>query len=350
MAEVVCLGEALIDFVANESGVGVGDASGFVKAVGGAPANVAVGLARLGLSSAFLGKVGDDPFGRFIEQTFINDGVDTSGMVFDKHNRTGLAFVSLTENGERDFCFFRNPSADMLYDKKELHKKLIIEARCLQYGSITLIQEPSRAATLHAAQLARNHDLLVSYDPNLRPPLWNSLADAQIGLLSGVPFADIVKVSEEELAFMLHPNAELSETPPESVELERLAVQFCERFPKVQLLAVTRGAKGCYWRTASGNVGSIQAGKVNAVDTTGAGDGFVAGMLRKLLALNMKSRKLPDDGKTLREIFGFACAVGTLTTLQKGAIPALPTGAEVECFLAENPHFGMSPSLDFVSP
>lgn len=350
MAEIVCLGEALIDFVANESGVGVGNASGFVKAVGGAPANVAVGVARLGLSSAFLGKVGDDPFGRFIEQTFINDSVDTSGMVFDKHNRTGLAFVSLTKSGERDFCFFRNPSADMLYDKKELHERLIIGARCLQYGSITLIQEPSRATTLCAAQLARDHNLLVSYDPNLRPLLWNSLEDAQIGLLSGVPFADIVKVSEEELAFILHPNAILFETPPEPAEIERLAVQFCERFPKVQLLAVTRGAKGCYWRANWGSVGSIQAGKVSAVDTTGAGDGFVAGMLHKLLAFDVELQKLPDDSETLREVFGFACTVGTLTTLQKGAIPALPTLAEVNRFAAKNSNFDLLPSSDFAPP
>ena len=353
MAQIVCLGEALIDFVANESGVEVGEASGFVKAAGGGVANVSVGLAKLGVSSAFLGKVGDDPFGRFLEQTFSDAGVDTSGMVFDKENRTGLAFVSLTDSGERDFCFFRNPSADMMYDIEELDEELIHEADCFHFGSITLIQEPSRATTLHAARTARDNDLLVSYDPNLRPPLWDNLQDAQIGLLSGVPFADIVKVSEEELAFMLHPDAVLSETPPEPAEIERLAKEFCERFPDVQLLAVTRGAKGCYWRTHLGSVGGVQVEKVNAIDTTGAGDGFVAGMLMGLLFIHKEEEEEPENwlaaSEKLQSVLSTACIAGSLTTLKKGAIPALPTIEEINRFSRENPQFGASPSPDFAS-
>ena len=128
MVEVACLGEALIDFVALESGVSVGEASGFIKAVGGAPANVAAGIAKLGRTSAFLGKVGDDPFGRIIEKTFANANVNTDGMIFDKTHRTGLAFVSLAKNGERDFCFFRNPSADRTYAPNELHEDFVENA------------------------------------------------------------------------------------------------------------------------------------------------------------------------------------------------------------------------------
>src|SRR5438045_2825404 len=145
--QVVCLGEALIDFVADTAGVSLAECPGFRKAPGGAPANVAVGLARLGVPAAFLGKVGDDPFGRFLEQTFAAAGVDTRFMRFDPGVRTGLAFVSLQADGERDFVFYRNPSADMLYRADEVPEDALDGCRLYHFGSITLIQEPSRAAT-----------------------------------------------------------------------------------------------------------------------------------------------------------------------------------------------------------
>jgi fructokinase len=348
MADVVCLGEALIDFVALESGVSVSEASGFVKAPGGAPLNVAAGVAKLGVSSAFLSKVGDDPFGHYIEQTLASVGVDTSGLIFDEDYRTGLAFVSLKEDGDRDFCFFRHPSADMLYDHDDLNISVMEGGKAFQFGSITLIDEPVRSATENAAQRARDHGLLVSYDPNLRPPLWQDLTTAQIGLRSGIAFADIIKVSEEELAFLMSRKAVLPETPPEPAEIVRLAEAFCREYPHIQLLAVTRGAKGCYWRTRSGNTGSLQAEKVTAVDTTGAGDGFVAGMLTQFLALpRFDPKHLPDDAATLNSVFHFAGLVGTLTTLKKGAVPAMPTVNEIAAFQAKHPFVGYSPSPDF---
>lgn len=332
MAEVVCLGEALIDFVATESGVGVGESEGFVRAPGGAPANVAVGVARLGRTSAFLGKVGDDPFGRFLAQTFAEAGADTDGMVFSPEYRTGLAFVSLTAEGERDFCFFRNPSADITYTPEELDRKRLESGRIFHYGSITTIEEPARTTTDAAIALAKAAGLLLSYDPNLRPPLWADLKTARKGILRVLPSADIVKVSEEELLFLLDESAVLPDTPPSEEETARAATRFLEEYGSVALLAVTRGAKGCLWRTRTGAQGSLPGLRVPVVDTTGAGDGFVAALLVGLLE-RRRTQISALPASELERLFAAANRVGALTTTKKGAIPALPTAEEAASFM-----------------
>lgn len=334
MSEVVCLGEALIDFVASESGVTVGESSGFVKAPGGAPANVAVGVARLGHSSTFLGKVGEDPFGRFLAETFAGAGVDTGGMVFSTTERTGLAFVSLAASGERDFCFFRNPSADMTYIPAELDTARISACTIFHYGSITLIDEPARTATLTAVQQAKSEGKLISYDPNLRPPLWRTLEEARETILETIPLADMVKVSEEELGFLLKRNS--PDAALTADEVEECGVEFMARFATVSLLCVTRGAKGCAWWTRGGEHGSLSGFAVTAVDTTGAGDGFIAAVMVGLLerGATTAGRLASLDAETLRALFSYANAVGALTTTRKGAIPALPTLAEVAAFLS----------------
>src|SRR5688500_8033583 len=186
---VVCLGEALIDFVADVSGVTLEECPGFRKAAGGAPANVAAGLGRLGASARFVGKVGDDPFGRFLRDTLAAEGVDTRPVRFEPTARTGLAFVSLTREGERDFMFYRNPSADMLLRPEEIPADLCADARLFHFGSITLIAEPSRSATLHAAGQARAAGCAISFDPNLRPPLWDDLERARAEILAALPLA-----------------------------------------------------------------------------------------------------------------------------------------------------------------
>lgn len=338
MAEVVCLGEALIDFVATESGVGVGEASGFVRAPGGAPANVAVGAARLGRTAAFLGKVGDDPFGRFLERTFAEAGVDTGGMVFDPRHRTGLAFVSLAANGERDFCFFRNLSADRTYRKEELDLSRIASGRIFHFGSITLIDRAPRLATLQAIETARTAGMLISYDPNLRPSLWPSLSQARKTILRAARYADIIKVSAEELVFLLSEDNTFPVMPEPLSAVAGYALRLTRRFPNVALLAVTLGAEGCYWR-GGGDRGFVSGLPVEAVDTTGAGDGFVAGMLTGLLEQGIAEpapmpieRLRAAHPAILKTIFEKANIVGALTTTQKGAIPALPTAAQVAEF------------------
>jgi fructokinase len=318
---IICLGEALIDFVADTAGVSLAECPGFRKAPGGAPANVAVGLARLGVAAAFVGKVGDDPFGRFLRDTFAAAGVDTAPMLLSSEARTGLAFVSLMANGERDFMFYRHPSADMLLRWDEVPESLFAGARVLHHGSITLIGEPSRTATIVAAAHAREAGCLVSYDVNLRLPLWESEAAAREGIKDGLPGVDIIKVSEEEGEFLFD-----TRTPAETAARLLLA--------DARLVAVTRGAAGVYcrwWFDGRLQELHVPGFEVEAVDTTGAGDGFMAALLAGVLAEPGLDQLPPER---LRGILTFANAVGALTCTRKGAIPALPTRVEAERFLA----------------
>jgi fructokinase len=315
MTEIITLGELLIDFVPTVSGVSLIEAPAFKKAPGGAPANVAAGLAKLGVSCAFLGKVGDDAFGRFLKATLDEVGVDTNGLVFSEDARTALAFVSLRADGEREFMFYRHPSADMLYRSEEVAVDLIRAAKIFHLGSISLISEPSRSATLTALRTARDSGLLISYDPNLRLALWPDAEAAKTGMLSVWEQASIIKVSEEELTF-------LTGETDSAKAVEKLWHK------DLQLLVVTLGKDGCAYFTPTYQ-GRVSGFPVKPVDTTGAGDGFVAGLLRGLLIY-------PDalaDENALRTVCRFANAVGALTTTQRGAIPALPTLPDVETFL-----------------
>lgn len=313
---VACMGELLIDFVALESGVTVGDASGFQKAPGGAPANVAVAVARLGDRAAFLGQVGDDPFGHYLAGVMEQNSVDTRGLTFSAEARTALAFVSLTAEGERSFVFYRHPSADMLMRPEDVVTHVIDAYDVFHYGSITLIGEPSRSATLTAAAHARGAGKLISYDPNLRLSLWESADAARAGMFSGFDGAHIVKISEEELEFLL-PGSDPAD-PNAIIPLWR---------DGMQMICVTRGANGAAVYTQDGGFAESPGFKVAVVDTTGAGDSFVAALLVKLIEYG---DAYPQH---LAEIVRFACATGALTTTGRGAIPSLPTRAQVEAFL-----------------
>ncbi|KAL4325345.1 hypothetical protein GQ457_11G004990 [Hibiscus cannabinus] len=196
---VVCFGEMLIDFVPTSSGLSLADAPAFKKAPGGAPANVAVGIARLGGSSAFIGKVGEDEFGYMLANILKENNVNSEGMRFDPGAQTALAFVTLRSDGECEFMFYRNPSADMLLQEDELDFDLITKATIFHYGSISLITEPCKSAHIAAAKDA---GVVLSYDPNLRLPLWPSAESAREGIMSIWDTADIIKVSEEEISFL----------------------------------------------------------------------------------------------------------------------------------------------------
>ena len=318
MTTVLAHGELLIDFVPTVSGVTLIEAPAFIKAPGGAPANVAVGLAQLGVSAGFLGQVGDDAFGHFLAQTLRDKNVDVSTLTFSREARTALAFVSLKADGERDFMFYRNPSADMLYTPADVdqHAVAIKAAKCFHYGSISLIGEPSRSAALRAIELASAAGALISYDPNLRLPLWPSAEAARAGMLSAWHYAHVVKVSEEELEFLTG----LSDIDAAVKKLWHT---------NLRALFITRGKDGCYYYTSQfhGEVGGFS---VTAVDTTGAGDGFVAGILKGLL----EQPRGFDDETTLRKLCSYANAVGAITTTKRGAIPALPTDAEVRVMMS----------------
>jgi fructokinase len=309
----------LIDFVSTESGVSLIEAPAFQKAPGGAPANVAVGLARLGIKSGFIGKVGEDDFGRFLAQTLEQNGVDISGLRYSSQARTMLAFVSVAAGGERDFMFYRHPSADMLLRPDEIDRDHIGSARLLHHGSISLISEPSRSATLAAIQAAEEQGLWISYDPNLRLALWPSAQHAREGMLQAWPSAHVIKVSQEELAFL-------------SGEDDWTQAARKLWHDRLRLLVVTAGPHGCHYatRTARGHVPTYE---IEPIDTTGAGDGFVAGLLAGLLENEHAWEKV----HILEEVLRLANAVGALTTTRRGAIPALPTRAEVSALLGQVP-------------
>ncbi|KAF9615960.1 hypothetical protein IFM89_027366, partial [Coptis chinensis] len=268
---VVSFGEMLIDFVPTVGGVSLAEAPAFKKAPGGAPANVAVGIARLGGKSAFIGKVGQDEFGYMLADILKQNNVDNSGIRFDAGARTALAFVTLRADGEREFMFFRNPSADMLLRESELDLGLLKQASIFHYGSISLIEEPCKSTHLAAMDIAKKSGAILSYDPNLRLPLWPSAKAAREGIMSIWDQADIIKISEEEISFLTggdDPN-------DDNVVLTKLF------HPNLKLLLVTEGPDGCRYYTKNFH-GRVAGVKVKPVDTTGAGDAFVSGILSSL--------------------------------------------------------------------
>ncbi|CAK9857215.1 unnamed protein product [Sphagnum jensenii] len=319
-AKVVCFGELLIDFVPTVGGLALADAPAFKKAPGGAPANVAVGIARLGGNSAFVGKVGDDEFGVMLVNVLKDNHVDTKGCVFDANARTALAFVTLRHDGEREFMFYRNPSADMLFEPHELDLTLLQEAAILHYGSISLITEPSRSTHMEAMRIAKEAGAVLSYDPNLRLPLWSSAEAAREGIRSIWNQADIIKVSDEEVKFL---------TGGDSTDDENNLKLF---HPGCKLMLVTEGGEGCRYYTPKFR-GTVEGLKVEVVDTTGAGDAFCAGILSQL----GKDSSVLENEDRLREALKFANACGAITVTERGAIPALPDMDTVLSFISEVP-------------
>jgi len=319
MPDVISHGEMLIDFVSTVNGVSLIEAPSFLKAPGGAPANVAVGLARLGTSTGFLGQVGDDAFGHFLAQTLRENNVDVSALRFSREARTMLAFVSLRIDGERDFMFYRQPSADVLYRPEDVDEAYVRSAKVFHFGTISLILEPARSATLHAVKIAREAGLTISFDPNLRLNLWSDATAARDAMRLGWLTAHVIKVSEEELAFL--------------GKTDDLAEAACRLWHNdLRVLIITRGKAGCRYVT-SAFTGDVPGFNVTVTDTTGAGDGFVAGLLHGLLA--QPSATANED--QLRAICRYANAVGALATTRRGAIPALPTSEQVESFLSKQP-------------
>ncbi|KAG0490228.1 hypothetical protein HPP92_007091 [Vanilla planifolia] len=318
---IICFGEMLIDFVPTISGVSLAEAPAFKKAPGGAPANVAVGIARLGGFSAFIGKVGDDEFGHMLANMLKDNHVDNSGVRFDVGARTALAFVTLRADGERQFMFYRNPSADMLLKEDELDVNLIKKGSIFHYGSISLIEEPCRSTHVAALKIAKGAGCILSYDPNLRLHLWPSAEAAREGIKSIWEYADIIKVSEEEISFLTGGEDPYSD----EVVYNRLF------HPNLKLLVVTEGQDGCRYYTKTFH-GRVNGFSVKAVDTTGAGDSFVSGLLNNLAS----NPNLYKDEKKLKQALAFANACGAITVTERGAIPALPTKEAVLEFLPKN--------------
>ena len=321
MPDVLCIGEALVDLISTKPGVTLQASSTFQKAAGGAPANVTVGLARLGISAGFIGRVGDDPFGHFVADTLATEGVDVSQLGFERKARTGLAFITLATEGEREFVFFRHPSADIFLSPGHINPSYIKKSRAIVYGSNVLIAEPCRSAVLKALAIARGADVLCIYDVNLRLSMWGSESEARYGLGLGLDRADVVKLSLGELEF-------LSGTRDVLVGMDHVWTAKPSRGNGMRLLIVTLGAEGCAYRTAT-DFGHLPGYRVDTIETTGAGDGFLAGLLAELIAADLSIKR-----EEIEHAARFANAAGALSTTRRGAIPSLPTRPQVDALLA----------------
>lgn len=314
MLDVVALGEVLIDFTPTEH-----DAHTYKQNAGGAPANVLAMLAKLNKKTAFIGKVGEDQFGYFLKQALEDAHINTSGLVFAQQIRTTLAFVHLSEDGDRSFSFYRNPGADMSLTKEEVDFDLIEQAKLFHFGSLSLTHEAVAEATFTALDFAKQHNKLISYDPNLRENLWSDLEYAKEMICKGMFYADIVKLSEEELLFLTG-----------ITDIKVAAKKLYDDY-SLKLLFVTLGSDGCYFKSEH-EAGLVPAFIVNVVDTTAAGDSFFGAMLYQLLNAESIDRL---TNKQLVDMVRFANATGGLTATKKGAIASLPSLSEIQTLLAK---------------
>lgn len=316
MKDVTALGELLIDFT--PEGKSEQGNPGYVANPGGAPGNVLVSLSCLGMQTEFIGCVGNDNFGDFLVSTLQSKGVQTNGIVYS-NVKTTLAFVHIDELGDRSFSFYRQPGADMMLAKEDIDLRLISNSRIFHVGSISMTHEPSREATLTAVKHAKRNNVVISFDPNLRPLLWDTLDVAKERILTIMNYADVVKVSEEELEF-------LTGTKDISIGAKQIFDEF-----NLSLLFITLGDKGSYAYNNHGLV-FVPGFSVKAVDTTGCGDAFFSGVLYQLLKNELIHEVLPVEA--LEQILQFGNAMGAYVAQRKGGIPSMPTLCQIEEFIA----------------
>jgi fructokinase len=315
--DVVCLGEVLMDMFPAEIGRSLVNVSSFHPKPGGAPANVSVAASRLGSESAFIGKVGEDIFGHFLEDILKREGVNTLGMRYDPKARTTLVFIAMPDEHSAEFVFYRNPGADMLLSPEDLNHEILEGTSAFHFGSISLIEEPSRSATMKAIEIASAAGALISFDVNYRPTLWESEEEAYERVLTTVPHVNLLKVNETELTLLTG-----------SDDLESATGTLLDLGP--DLCVVTIGTKGSFFSTKTDSE-FVPGFEVATVDSIGCGDAFIAGTLTQLVREGSWRDKL--NLSDLRNVLRYANAVGALTALTVGVIPALPHAHQVDDFL-----------------
>lgn len=317
MYDIVALGEVLIDFTNNgysSSGMRL-----FEQNPGGAPANMLTAATKLGLSTAFIGKVGTDMHGQFLKEVLEEQGIDTKGMILDPNFFTTLAFVELKENGERVFSFARKPGADTMLTKEDLNQDLLKNTKVFHFGSLSLTNEPSKTATYEAIRIAKEAGAIISYDPNYRAPLWENEKVAIEMMREPIPYVDMMKISDEETELLT------GQVDPEAAA-EILISQ------GVKVVVVTLGEQGALVRIKDGS--RIVAGfKSQVVDTTGAGDSFWGSFVQQVLETKKAVDTLTLD--ELSKCVTYANAVASICVSKRGAIPAMPTKEEVEKRLSQ---------------
>ena len=311
--DIIALGELLIDFTVN----GKSDQGNIIFEAnpGGAPCNVLAMLRKLGKTCAFIGKVGNDMFGRQLRGVCEDAGINMDALLVDSYARTTLAFVQTLPGGDRDFSFYRNPGADMMLKPEELPTELIEKARIFHFGTLSMTHEVVRETTMKAVDTAKRGGAVISFDPNLRPPLWNSLDDAKAQIGWGLSHSDVVKIADNELEFMT------GET-----DFDKGAAILRERHPNIKLLNITAGADGshAYYGDKKVYIPGVKLG--GTIETTGAGDTFCACVLNFVLEHGLEDLTEEDLADMLR----FANTAAYIVTTRKGAIRSMPERAQVE--------------------
>lgn len=318
--DVAALGELLIDFT--ESGKSAQGNGQFEACPGGAPCNVLAMLSKLGKKTAFIGKVGDDMFGHLLRDTIVDAGINADSLAMDPEIPTTLAFVKTFENGDRDFSFYRKPGADMMLTAAELPDQTIENVRIFHFGTLSMTHQGVREATVKAVELAKAAGVLISFDPNLRPPLWADMEEAKKQISWGLEKCDILKIADNELLFM---------TGEE--DFYKGAAILHERYPSIKVLNVTAGADGSYSFYGDEEPVFVPSFKLGGtIETTGAGDTFCASVLNFVLENGIVCLT-PEDRKNMLR---FANAAAYIVTTRKGAIRSMPERREVEDLLEKN--------------
>jgi len=317
--DVVALGELLIDFT--ENGVSGQGNPVFEANPGGAPCNVLAMLRKLDRTCAFIGKVGDDMFGRQLKAAAEDAGIDMSALRMDREVHTTLAFVKTFANGDRDFSFYRNPGADMMLTESELPREMLRDTRIFHFGTLSMTHGKVRQATRTAVTAAREAGAVISFDPNLRPPLWKDLEEAREQMAWGLSHCDVLKISDNEIEFLTG-----TDNFDRGVDVIR------EQCPGIRLINVTAGPDGSYAYApdAKAFVPAFLLG--GTIETTGAGDTFCASVLNFILERGLDALTQDD----LKQMLRFANAAAYLVTTKKGAIRSMPERAQVEKILNEH--------------
>lgn len=309
--DVTAMGEMLIDFTMN--GTSEQGNNMFEACPGGAPCNVLAMLNKLGRKTAFIGKVGSDQFGRLLKGTIEELGIETKGLILDEEINTTLAFVHTFPDGDREFSFYRNPGADMMLSEAEVNYDIIRNSKVFHFGTLSMTDEPVRTATKKALEAAKEAGCLITFDPNLREPLWKSLDDAKAAMEFGFQYCDMLKISDNEIQFI------------SGKEDYDEGIKYLQDKYHIPVIFLTMGKEGS--RAYYKDIRAERAGfTVKAVETTGAGDTFCGCAINGLLKYGV------DDltEEKLGEILTYANAGAALITLKKGAIRSMPEPSQIE--------------------